>query len=283
MRYFLIVFVFLFFQISILHAENENPFFVALKGRYMPASDAKGQSGDITMGKIGLRIGYKKEAEDGKMFYATIGPDHYIVDDNTAANIPSDIKSRGIRIGKDFDLPLVEDNRYLFGLELNPTFQSANDVSFNGDAFRFKFSPTIKFKGENGFEWVVGANIRPEFDFVAVPIFGVNYHVNDKLFINLVSDAPNISYALTEKTKAKIEFDYTLDEFEVTKGSRDGAMVSLQDFATGLALEHSFTKNINASVGVGGVFNRILKFEDGTGKAVLDNGIYAGLKVNAAF
>ena len=180
-------------------------------------------------------------------------------------------------------MPLVADERFLFGIELNPTFQSARGLDFDGDSFRFNFSTLLKIKDTDDLTWVLGANIRPEYDFVAVPIFGFNYHVNDKLYINLVSDSPNISYQILDKTKVILEFDYTLDEFEVTSGSNEGAILQIQDFATGLGLEHHFNDHLLASIGVGGVFNRILKFQNETGKALLDDGLYMSLKVSAEF
>ena len=281
-RCLLVFLVLVFLGITNLFAE-ENPFFVKFKTRFMLAADAQDQSGDIQLTKIKLRLGYQKELENGRPFYVTIGPDHYIADDSTAANIPDEFKSRGIRIGTEFDMPLVADDRYSWGWELNPTFQSAKKQSFDGETFRFNFSTFGKFKGDNDLVWVLGANVRPEYDLVVLPIFGVNYKLNDKISLNLVSDEPNIAYLLNDDTKILLEFDYTLDEFEVTDDTNKGAILQMQDFATGVGVEHSFNNNFLASVGVGGVFNRILKFQNETGKAVLDDGLYLNVKMDARF
>jgi hypothetical protein len=116
-----------------------------------------------------------------------------------------------------------------------------------------------------------------------VPIFGINYMVNDKVFVNLVSDSPKISYLVSEKTALNWDFDYTFDEFEVTGDSNRGAIVEYQEFTTGLSVERKFNEHIQASLGAGGAFNRILKYQNETGKAVLEDGLYVSLKVDANF
>ena len=104
-----------------------------------------------------------------------------------------------------------------------------------------------------------------------------------KVFINLISDAPNVSYQFTDNTKGLVEFDYTFDEFEVTDDENKGAILQIQEFTAGATIEHDFNDTVLASVGVGGVFNRILKFKNETGKAVLDNGLYISIKIDADF
>ena len=262
---------------------GENPFSVKFRTKYMLSSDVEHQSGDLEMFKISLRLGYQRTLPNDRPFYINIGPDHYIVDDTSGADMPDEFKSRGIRAGTEVGLPFMEDDRYSFGLELNPTFQTAKDIGFAGDAFRFNFSTFVKFRGDDDFAWVAGANIRPEYEMVAVPIFGFDYRVNDKIFVHLVSDEPKISYLVNETTTVNWDFDRTFDEFEVTGDSNKGAIVQLQEFTTGLSLEHQFNKNIGASVGAGGAFNRILKYQNDTGKAVLENGLYISLKVDANF
>lgn len=268
--------------------ENNNPIYAKLKVRYMPASDVENQTGDFTMAKIDFRIGYKGAWDNGRPFYINIGPDHYVIQDDTPTNLPSGTKSRGLRAGTEFDLPMVEDERFLLGLELNPTFQSAHDYAFARAAFRFKSSIMLKYKDSedaNAFQWVLGANFRPDYDFLVLPIFGFNYKVNDKVMVNLVSDSPNVSYALTEKTKLLAEFDYTMDEFEMTDSSEPnkGAILSIQDFAAGLGVRHEFNEHLKASLSAGGVFNRILKFQNGTGKVVPENSPYFSAKISAKF
>ena len=162
---------------------DENPFSVKLRTRYMFSSDARGQDGDVEMAKLRLRIGYQKQLENNQLFWANIGPDHYIITEHLSSDLPAEAKSRGIRLGTELNMPFVEQDNYFLGFEINPTFQTTKGVAFDGDAFRFNFSAYVKYKTDNDFAWVLGANIRPEYDLVALPIFGFNYHVNDKLFI----------------------------------------------------------------------------------------------------
>ena len=183
---------------------------------------------------------------------------------------------------------MVEDERFLLGLELNPTFQSVSDFAFSRSAFRFKSSIMLKYKDPDdpkALEWVLGVNFRPDYDFLVLPIVGFNYRMTEKIMVNLVSDSPNISYALTEKTKLIAEFDYTMDEFEQTSSDKPnkGSILSIQDFAAGLGVKHEFNEHLKASVGAGGVFTRIIKFQDGVGKVVPENGPYISAKVSAKF
>ncbi len=283
LRYSLIALIMSLFTPADFCFADENPFYVKFNGRYSPSVDVKDQDGEIEYSKISLRLGFHKTLDNGLPFYVNIGPDHYIFKESDINILPPDAKSRGLRLGTEFHLPFVEDDRYSLGIELNPTFQSAKEVGFDGDAFRFNFSTFIKFRTENDFVWVLGANIRPQYDMVALPIVGFNYRVNDKLSFNLVSDAPNISYEVTEKTKLLWEFDYTFDEFEQVGGGRDGSILQVQDFATGLGIEHKFNDHISSSVGMGGDFDRIIKYQDENGKVVPENGVYFKVKVNASF
>ncbi|OGX07383.1 MAG: hypothetical protein A2Z88_03870 [Omnitrophica WOR_2 bacterium GWA2_47_8] len=261
---------------------NENPFSAKLSVRYSPEVDIKDQSGELQYAKIVLRLGYQKILENGTPVYINIGPDHYILTENSAVNLPPDAKSRGIRVGTELNVPFVDDH-FLLGLELNPTFQTAKEVQFDSDGFRMRFSTFLKYKADNGLVWVLGANVRPGYEMPVLPIFGFNYQLNDKISINLVSDAPNVSYALTDKTKLLWEFDYTFDEFEIIGGSLDGSTLSIQDFATGAGIEHTFNDHVAVKAGFGGVFNRIIKYEDAPGKVVPENGVYFSVKADVHF
>src|SRR5262245_28670470 len=193
---------------------KENPFFVRMGGRYSPAVDVSSQPGECEVGKLLLRIGYRSKFADGRPYYASIGPDHYIFEETTTVPLPAGAKSRGLRFGTELNLPFLDDGRDLLGVELNPTFQTTNTVGFNAHAFRVNFSTFLKIKGENDFSWIIGARIRPNYDKSVLPMFGINWHPTEKVFINLVSEEPNIAYSLTDKTSLLWEFDYTFDEFE---------------------------------------------------------------------
>ena len=262
---------------------EENPFSVDFKAKHVFKSEVRAQDGEIEVTKLSLRIGYHHQKSDNLPFDINIGPDHYIFIEKTPVDIPAEAKSRGIRLKTEFNIPLVNDNRYSWGVELNPTFQTAKDVSFDSDGFRFNFSSFLAFRGDNNFMFVIGAKIRPEYEMVVLPIFGFNYQVNDRLAFNLVSDNPNIAYKITEKTKAILDFDYTFEEFEVTKGALDGSILQLQDFSTGVGIEHHFKDNISASFGVGGEFNRIIKYQDSNGKVVPEDGLYINAKLYVSF
>ena len=267
---------------GIAFADNQNPFSVDFYTRYVPKTDVKDQDGKLTWTKISLRLGYHHDFDNGIPLKFTIGPDHYIFEDtSSSAVVPDEVKSRGIRLGTE--LPFAADGQFRFGFEINPTFQTAKDIGFDSDAFRFNFTPTFIYKNDSGFKLVVGAKIRPEYEMIALPVFGFDYQVNDKLAFHLISDHPSVAYQLTENNTLKWECDYTFDEFEVIDGPQDDSIIQAQDFATGIAIEHSFNKHIAASLGAGEVFDRILKYQNDLGKVVPDSGVYARVGVEAKF
>jgi len=262
---------------------DENPFFFKTKVRYSPDVDVALQSGEIKFTKISTRIGYQKTLDNGYPFYVLLGPDHYVWTQSTSMSFPAGAKSRGFRIGTELGIPLIYDESYSIGIELNPTLQSSRGTALDGDSFRFNFSTFLKYNEYDDFVWIIGANIRPEYDMVILPIFGINYQLNDKLLINLVSDEPNISYKVTDNTKFLLELDYTFDEFEEIGGVLDGSILQIQEFAVGLGVKHQFNDHISSSLGVGGVFNRIIKYQDGSGKIVPEDGIYFNMGLAAVF
>jgi len=281
-RFLILCKIIIFVHTPVISAD-ENPFYTTFSSRYTPFVDVDHQAGELEFAKITFRIGYQKTLDNGHPFYINIGPDHFILDNTTAVTLPPDAKSRGLRLGTEFDIPFTSDNRYVFGIELNPTFQSSNDFNFDGDSFRFNFSTLIKFTGESGTVWVLGAKIRPEYNMVALPIFGFDYQFNEHLSFHLVSEAPHIAYSFNDHTRLLWEFDYTFDEFEEIGGVFDGSILQIQDFATGIGIEHTFNDHVTSSFGVGGVFNRVIKYQDGSGKVVPDSGIYLSLKIDANF
>ena len=282
--FIILLIVFNFINLSGFQASaEENPFSVKFNGRYSPKVDVDGQAGELEYTKVTLRLRYQKTLENGYPFYINIGPDHYIFNESTAVSLPADAKSRGIRLGSEIDVPFVDDERFLLGFELNPTFQTSNEYGFDGDGFRFNFSTFLKFNEDDDFVWVLGAKIRPEYDMVVLPIFGFNYRLNDQISFNLVSVDPNISYTFTDKTKLLFEFDYTFDEFEEIGDALDGSILQIQEFAAGVGFQHTFNEHISSSIGVGGVFDRLIKYQDGKGKVSPENAVYFKAKVDAAF
>ncbi len=265
-------------------AGEKNSVSAEIWANYILPSDVKDQTGKITENGFFIRLGYHHLMANDLPFDIKAGGDHYFFKNDTVVDLPEKAKARGAWVKSEIPLPFINDNRYLFGLELNPMFQSAKGTDFDGDAFRFNFSPVFIFKNdEANFEFVVGAKIRPEYDKVVLPVLGFNYKVNDKLSVNLVSDNPNIAYQITDRTRALWEFNYIVDEFEVTEGPRDGAIIELQNFTTGLGLEHNFNKNFRGRLSAGGVFDRIIKYQDDTGKVVPEPSVYFSLDLKVNF
>ena len=266
---------------KILFAE-ENPFSIVNKASYTFKSDVNDQPGTFQESLWSIRLGYHHIMANGMPLDIKIGGNHYFFKETTSVDIPEKAKARGAWISSRFPIPSM-DQRFLFGLELNPVFQNAKGAKFDTDAFRFNFSPTFIFKRDKDFEFVIGAKIRPRYDKVVLPIIGFNYQATDKLSFNLVSDEPSIDYKITDKTKLFWGFNYLLDEFEVTAGSLDGSILEVQNFTTGAGIEHQFNNHFVIRSEVGGVFDRIIKYQDDNGKLVPKPGVYFKLSLDAHF
>ena len=82
----------------------------------------------------------------------------------------------------------------------------------------------------------------------------------------------NISYKLTDATLLRWDFQYAFDEYEVTRGAREGVVLQYQEISSGFGIEHQLNETFKVTVSAGGVFNRQLGYKDDVGKVAPETG-----------
>ena len=112
---FFIIFLFALLSCSNLLAE-ENPFQVTLDTKITPLSDVEAQGGEIEIFEAHFRIIGDFKIFDDIPLKASIGGNHYVIEDEvTAILIPDSLKSRGLRLTTRFPLPFDDYDRFYLG------------------------------------------------------------------------------------------------------------------------------------------------------------------------
>ena len=121
--------------------------------------------------------------------------------------------------------------------------------------------------------------VYPDFETEALPIFGFIYKPNDKLTFNLVPKRPNITYALNQRVSLFIEGGMTTCEFEVDHEGTKNAVLAYKESRLGSGFDFRLNGYLRGSISAGGVFNRSLKYRDGSGKVNINNGFYGEFRL----
>jgi hypothetical protein len=250
--------------------------------RNISSSDVDATSGDITVTETNFSTTHAFKAFGELPVEYSLNVGHIDINDDVPVDLPSHLESRSLGVGVKFPAPFIEDDRYFMGLDIYPTFNT-DGYTWNSGAFRIPFRTYLIYKESEEFILVGGVSVRPDYDVEAVPILGLIYKPNERLSFNFASDDPNIAYKFNEATTAVWEFNFTLEEYEVTRESQDGVVLKYQDVSTGIGLQHKFNENLQASISVGGVFNRRLEYKDDVGKVVPDASVYTEFKLTASF
>ncbi len=204
------------------------------------------------------------------------------INENLSANLPSRLVGEEFLLGAKFPTPFLDSEHYFIGLDVFPSMYT-DDGDFKSSAFRIPFRTYLIYKQSDDFILVIGVNIRPQYDTVVVPVIGMTYKPNDRLSFNLATSDPNITYKINDKLTALLEFNDTIDEYEVTRNGQNGVVFKFNESSVGGGFKYEFTKNIEALITAGGVFGRYMEYRDKVDKTIPNAGVYTNFKLNAKF
>ncbi len=254
----------------------------AIQSHHIYSSDIEATDSeiDITSTNFGLGSKFKVAGQLPVEILLNIG--HKDINTDSPVDLPSHLEARRLKLAVKFPAPFVSDDRFFMGIDILPTFNT-DSWDWKSGAFRIPFRGYLIFKDSDDFILVGGVTVRPEYEREVIPLIGLIYRPDDRLAFNLASDDPNISYKLTDATLLRWEFQYAFDEYEVTRGAREGVVLQYQEISSGFGIEHQFNETFKGTVSAGGVFNRQLEYSDEVGKVAPDAGFYAGARLTAAF
>lgn len=267
---------------SVVVAEDTAEVTATARARHTYTSDVEATGSEIAVTKTEVDGKYAFKLFEELPVEVSLGVGHIDITEDDPLDLPSRLESRRLGLSTKFPAPLIEDDRYFMGVDVFPTLNT-DDGEWEAGAFRVLSRAYLIFKESDDFILIGGVSVRPEYDTPVLPVLGLIYRPNDQLSFNLAQDHPNITYQWTETTKVLVEFDYSLDEYEVTRGTQKGVVLKYREFASGFGMEHQFNESVVGALSAGAVFNRQLEYKDAVGKIAPDTGVYVSGRLTAAF
>lgn len=281
-RFYLIFMCFVLGAPCALMAEDAGEVTASLRSRHIHTSDIEATGTEIAVTKTELDGKYAFKLFDELPVEVSLRVGHIDIGEDDPVDVSSHLESRRLGLLTKFPAPFIEDDRYVMGVDIFPTLNT-DAWEWEPGAFRMLSRAYFIFKESDNFILVGGVSVRPEHDNTVLPFLGMIYRPNDHLSFNLAQDHPNITYQWNEATKLLMEFDYSLDEYEVTRGTQEGVVLEYRECASGFGIEHQWSESVAGALSAGAVFNRRIEYKDGAGKIAPDAGVYVSFKLTAAF
>ena len=261
----------------------ESDFSVTSSYRRFYQSDVNADSGEIAVAES--KVEFQEELKIYQLpltFGAVVK--HVDINDTIVQELPTALIGRMFETGAKFPAPFMDHEHFFMGVDIRPSLYTDEwGETWGGGAFRIPFRTYLIYKGSDDFILVGGVYVRPEFDTEVLPVIGFIYRPNERLSFNFASDDPHVAYKLTDQATLMMEFGYTLDEYEVKRGTQDGVVLRYSGLTTGAGIKYDFNDCLQAAVSAGGAFARRLEYDDGAGKVVPENAVYSSVRLTARF
>lgn len=244
---------------------------------FMPSRGVSSMSGKVQVTDTESAYTYDLKAF-GKLPVELSFDSEYIGIDN-ATRVPIPARLTRLAWGVETTLPFFNFNKTYWRTGVFPSFWTGN-WSFDSSSFRIPFRSFLIYQPNDKWTYIFGVAVYPEFQNVAVPMIGFIYKPNDKLSFNIVPDRPNITYMLNDKFGVFGEFDTSFDEYEVKRNDSEHVVLRYREKHLGAGVQYQLNKFIQASLSVGGMFGRVLKYADDEGKVAIKNGLYTEFRIN---
>lgn len=268
--------------VSPLYAQDDPVTTITPGVKHIYSSNVQATSSEVAMTETALNFSHAFKMSSGMPVELSLDIGHIDIHYDGPVDLPSHLESRSLLTGVKFPAPFIADDRYFMGLDVKPTFNT-DGYTWESGAFRVPLRAYLIYKETDDLVLVGGISVRPDYDTQVLPILGFIYKANDRLSFNMASDKPYIAYQLTEDTTLLWKFGFTLEEYEVTRGTQEGVVLKYRDISTGAGIEHRFNENLRAAVSVGGVFGRRLEYRDEVGKVIPNAGLYTDFSLTAVF
>ena len=259
---------------------EETPWEVDAYVKYMPTSGVHNQSGKVGLTDVESQYSYEFKVAEKIPVKLAYTNKYISIDNTTAVKLPAHLT--GMVFDVETTLPFFNVENTYFRLGVSPSFYTDNWSAYSS-AFRMPSRYMMIHRSNEQFTWVLGVAAFPDYETPVLPIAGFIYKPNDKLTFNIIPSEPTIEYDINDKLGIFAEMGIIGGEYEVTKDDMNGLKLEYDDNYLGGGVNYSPTKNINASLSVGGSFNRLLQYRDSFGKVSLKNNFYTKLRVEMSF
>jgi hypothetical protein len=250
--------------------------------QYSPVADVQVQPGSVSLTETFSRVGYETQMHGRLPFSVSFSASHvdiYQEEEVSQVRLPSHLEAQEIDLTGTMYMPFVDREDVYLRIGLTPAFYT--DGEFDSGAFRVSSKIFGIYRPDNRWTWVAGLVARPDFDPVVVPVIGFIFRPDDRWEVNFASLSPGISYRLSDRVTVFSEFRVVSAEYEVE--NQGGRILRYRGWNAGGGVRYSVADSLRAQVSLGGCFNRRFKYADGDGKVVLDDGLYADIRLTADF
>jgi hypothetical protein len=247
--------------------------------RYMPSRRVDAMPGKVGIIESANECTYKLKAFGKLPLELSFESGYISINNSTGVKLPSHLTS--LIAGLEATLPFFTLDKTYFRVGLYPSYRGEN-WEVRSSAFRMPVHTYLIYQPNNKWTFVAGVGTYPDYRTKVVPILGFIYKPNEKLIFNIIPANPSICYSLNNKVTLFIEGGMEGDEYEVDKDGLKNVVLEYNAYRGGTGVSYRFNKYIEASVSVGGVFNRRLQYRDSLGKVNLDSGMYSEFRINAA-
>ncbi len=244
--------------------------------RYVPSRKINASPGEIGITAIESDYNYEVKAGRKVPLKFSLGSQYIGIINTTEVILPS--KLTGLNTGIETTLPFFKFNDSYLRIRINPGFYNDN-WNISTSSFRIPLHSFIIYKPEDKWVFIAGIAVYPDFENNLRPILGFIYRPNDKLTYNIVPKNPNINYRLNERTDLFTEAGLSVQEFEVNKGDLKNIILEYTETRLAAGVRYKFNKLIQSAFAFGKVFNRSLKYQDNSGKAVIKDAVYTEFKM----
>lgn len=245
---------------------------------YILSSKAKAGAGKVEIIESGFEYNYEFKLFGELPVTLSLENEYININDTVALELPS--KLVGLSTGLETILPFFNFEKTYLNLGINPSFY-ADTYSFKTSAFRMPSDIFLIYNPKEQWVFIAGVAVCPDFKNAVLPIAGCIYKPNDKWAFEMTSDASNVTYSPNNKISLFLEVTNPIgSEFEVKRDQRQGVVLEYNEMLAGAGIKYRANKFIQASLLLGGAFNRYIKYRDEDGKVSIENSLYTEFRVD---
>jgi len=250
--------------------------------RYMPSRSLYTQDGKISIVDSATEVSYDFKLMNKLPIELSIDTQYISLNDKESMPISLPAKLTGMGFGVQATLPFFNVDKTYFRMKVEPTYNS-DDWNVNNGTFRLPGQAFLIYQPNEKWTLVGGIAVYPHSPGNSIlPIAGFIYKPNDKLLFNIIPTRPTISYAFTDRITGFLEGGMSSPDFRVNLDGYKGAILTYNEMHAGAGLKINLTKNIDASLSAGRMFNRYLEYADSLGKIDIKNDYYSEFRVEAS-
>ena len=245
--------------------------------KYIPSRKQEAGPGKVAITEAGSEQSYELKAFGKLPINISINTQYIGINGSTDIDLPTYLTTAGVDI--ETTLPFFDVNKTYLCLGVNPSF-NADTWNFSIHAFHVPMRTYLIYQLKKTLTLIGGAAIYPGFETRLFPIAGFIYKPNDKLTFNITTQESNIVYQLNDKTALFFEADaYLNEEFTTTRVDAKDVVLEYREISFGSGIRYEFNRSIEASLSVGDVINRVIKYKNTSDVVNIDDGLYTEFKV----